>query len=79
MKKFRAAVILGLSAASLIGLLCVPLPYYIPCSFYVQPRGGTSVYVDVPGEVRQIHLQSGEVHAGDPLLTLESIEPRVVI
>jgi putative peptide zinc metalloprotease protein len=73
-KKFRAAVILGLSAAALVGILCVPLPYYVPCSFYVQPRGGTSVFVDVPGEVRQIHLQSGEVHAGDPLLTLESID-----
>ena len=76
-KKLRAAVILGLSAAALIGLLCVPLPYYIACSFYVQPRGGTSVYVDVPGEVRQIHLQSGEVHAGEPLLTLENIDARL--
>jgi len=76
-KKLRAAVILGLSAAALAGLLSVPLPYYIPCSFYVQPRGGTSVYVDVPGEVRQIHLQSGEVRAGEPLLTLENIDARL--
>ena len=73
-KKFRAAVILGLSAASLIGLLCVPLPYYIPCSFYVQPRGGTSVYVDVPGEVREVHLANDEVRAGDLLVTLENID-----
>lgn len=73
-KKLRAAVVLGLSAASIIGLLCVPLPYYIPCSFYVQPRGGTSVYVDVPGEVREIYPLGGEVHAGDPLVTLENID-----
>ena len=76
-KKLRAAVILGLSAAAVVGLLCLPLPYYISCSFYVQPRGGTSVYVDVPGEVRQIHLQNGNVEAGEPLLTLENIDSRL--
>lgn len=76
-KKLRAAIILGLSAASVIGLLCVPLPYYVTCSFYVQPRGGTAVYVDLPGEVRQIHVQSGTVQAGEPLITLENIDSRL--
>ncbi len=70
----RATIMFSLSAAGLTAVLLVPLPYYVPCSFHVQPRGATSVYVDVPGEVKRIFVAGGVVEAGQPIVELENVE-----
>ncbi|HUE71145.1 MAG TPA: site-2 protease family protein [Pirellulaceae bacterium] len=74
--KPRAAIMFSLSAAAIAALLLVPLPYYVPCSFHVQPRGATSVYVDVPGEIKQIFVAGGVVEEGQPIVELDNVDAR---
>ncbi len=74
--KPRAAVMFSLTAAAVAAGLLAPLPYYVPCSFCVQPRGATNVYVDVPGEIKQIFVAGGMVEEGQPILELEDFEAR---
>jgi putative peptide zinc metalloprotease protein len=76
-KKTRAAIVLTLIFGAIAGLLCIPLPYYVACSFEVQPRGADSVYVDVPGELREVILDGGAVQPGAALARLDNIEARL--
>ena len=78
MNKLRAAAGLGAAAAVAVGVLAVPLPYYVSCPVELSPRGATSVYVDVPGQIRTVHLRSGPVAAGQPIVELDDIEARLV-
>ena len=78
MKAWRAAVGLGVLAGAAFGVLAVPLPYYVPCVLELQPRGATSIYIDVPGEIRAIHVQSGLVAAGQPIVQLDDLDARLV-
>jgi putative peptide zinc metalloprotease protein len=73
----RAAIGLGILAAIAAAVLAIPLPYHVVCSLEVQPRGATSVYVDVPGQVREIHARFGPVSAGQPIVRLDDIEARL--
>jgi putative peptide zinc metalloprotease protein len=75
-KKGRAILMLALTAAAIGAVLLVPLPHYVPCRFFLQPRGATNVYVDVPGEVKRIFIAGGAVEEGQPILELENIEAR---
>ena len=75
--KLRAAISLSAIAAVAGIILCVPLPYYVACTFEVQPRDGQSVYVDVPGELREVHVRGGAVAAGQPLARLDDVELRL--
>jgi putative peptide zinc metalloprotease protein len=77
--KLRATVVLGTIAALVIGLLCIPLPYYVACTFEVQPRGAASVYVDVAGQLREVAVRSGPVAAGQPIARLDDVETRLAL
>jgi putative peptide zinc metalloprotease protein len=77
MKPLRAIVGLGSAAAVAAGVLAVPLPYYVACSLEVQPRGAANVFVDVPGQVQQVHVRSGPVAAGQPIAQLDDLEVRL--
>lgn len=77
MNKTRAAVALAIIAAAVVGGLSIPLPHYIACSLEVQTRGATSVYVDVPGQVKLVHLAAGFVEAGQTLVELDDIDARL--
>jgi putative peptide zinc metalloprotease protein len=77
MNWFRAGVGLAAAAGVLAAVLAVPIPYEVPCSLEIQPRGATSVYVEVPGQVRRVHLQSGPVAAGQPIVDLDDVEARL--
>lgn len=81
-KKMRAIVSLSLAAAGSAALLLVPLPYYVTCGLYVQPRGATNVYVEVPGEIEEVYVRGksgieGRVEAGQPLLRLDNLDARI--
>ena len=78
MNKSRAAFELGVFAAALAALLAVPLPYYVTCVLELRPRGATSVYVDVPGQIRAIHVQSGPVQRGQAIVELGDVNARLV-
>jgi putative peptide zinc metalloprotease protein len=69
---------LGAAAAVIAGVLAVPLPYYVTCSLELAPRDAASVYVDVPGQVRTVHLQAGPVQAGQPIVELDDLDARLV-
>ena len=75
--KPRALMTLGALTAVAAGVLVVPLPYYVACPFEVQPRGGHSVYVDVPGELTAVLVTSGHVTPGQPIAQLNDLEIRV--
>jgi putative peptide zinc metalloprotease protein len=75
--KLRAAIGLGIAGVFLLVLLCIPLPYYVACTLEIQPRGGYSVYVDVPGELREVLVRGGNVTAGQPLARLDDVELRL--
>ena len=77
MNQARAAVGLCCVGAGLVAILSVPLPYYIGCSVEMQPRGATSVYVDVPGHISKIHFRAGPIAAGQPIVDLDDIDSRV--
>ena len=73
----RVLVSLGVIAAILLAVLLVPLPYYVAATLEVQPRGGQSVYVEVPGELQQVLVKNGPVTAGQPLARLDDVELRM--
>jgi len=49
----------------------------VACTLEIQPRGGQSIYVDVPGELREVHVRQGVVQAGQPLARLDDVELRL--
>ena len=78
MNKSRAALGLGLFAAAAAGLLVVPLPYYVTCGLELRPRGAMSLYVEVPGQIRAVHVQSGPVQQNQPIVELDDVNARLV-
>jgi putative peptide zinc metalloprotease protein len=75
----RAALGMGVVGAVAAAILAVPLPYYVACSVEIQPRGATSVYVDVPGQVRMIHVPSGSVQQGQIIALLDDVDARIAL
>ena len=77
MNKGRALLGLGIAAGLSAAVLAVPLPYVVSCPVEITPRGATSVYVDVPGLVRVVHLRSGPITSGQPIVELDDVEARL--
>ncbi len=72
-KRLNLLTSLAVVGAVLGLIIFLPLPYSINCAFQVAPLGAAPVYVDVQGQVEEIHVQNGAVvQAGDPLLTLRN-------
>ena len=49
-KPVRFAVSMAIAAAVLAGILMIPVPHYVRCSFYVQPANGAKVLWKFPAE-----------------------------
>jgi putative peptide zinc metalloprotease protein len=75
----RAALGIGVAGVALASILAVPLPYFVTCSVEMQPRGATSVYVDVPGQVRSICVPSGPVELGQVIAQLDDVDARIAL
>lgn len=68
------ASLAGVTAVLLV-ILLVPLPHRVICTLEIQPRDAALVYVDVPGELEEIHVKQGErVMKGQRLARLENLE-----
>jgi len=71
------------AAVAVLGVLAVfllPIPHYVRCGFYIQPRGAASVYVESPGELQQIHAKPGQsVQAGEPIITLDDVDLKITL
>jgi putative peptide zinc metalloprotease protein len=72
-KPIRATVSAIVFACLLGAILLIPIPHYVYCSFYVQPRDAQNVYVDVPGTLEAIYTQPNRyVHEGERIIDLSS-------
>lgn len=78
--KVRMYTSLLLLAAVLGGVLLIPLPSSVLCDFELQPRGATSVYVEVEGTLKEVLVEPGQqVVAGEVLARLENIDLKIEI
>ena len=76
--RMSVALLLVLSLAAVI--LMTPLPYHVSCSFHIQPRGASAVYVDTSGTLLKIYVREGQhVRTGQPLLALENADVELAI
>ncbi|NOZ39312.1 MAG: biotin/lipoyl-binding protein [Planctomycetes bacterium] len=79
-KKVRMFATLGLLAALVSGAFLIPFPSSVMCSFELQPRGATSVYVEVEGKIEKILVEPGQqVAAGDLLVQLSNLDLEIDI
>jgi putative peptide zinc metalloprotease protein len=79
-KKPRMFASIACAAVVLLAIFLVPLPYYTDCSLYLQLRDAASVYVETPGEIKQIHVRSGQwVERNQRILTLDSLDIQISI
>lgn len=79
-KKPRLLTSVAVAAVAVIGIFMLPIPHYVRCGLYVQPRGAASVYVESAGELREIHARPGEqVYEGQPIATLDNIDVKLAM
>ncbi len=72
-KKPRFYATLGVLAAIVAFVVWVPLPYSVLCSFEVQPRKASPVYVDVDGILEEVYVEPGDqVSPGTELALLSN-------
>jgi len=75
MNTSKAVFRLSILAVVLIGLFCVPLPYYVRCAMRVQPHDAGLVYVDVAGQIDEILARPGDsVEQGQEILKLRNLD-----
>lgn len=74
-KKVRLFATIGVLAALVAAAFMVPFPSSVMCSFELQPRDATSVYVEVQGRVEEIAVEAGQkVESGDLLVRLSNVD-----
>ena len=79
-QKPRLFASLAVATAAVAGVFMLPIPHYVRCSFYVQPRGAASVYVESGGELRAIHARPGDwVNEGQLIATLDNVDARLAM
>jgi len=65
-------------ASVLAAVFLIPIPHYVRCGLYIEPRDAASVYVESPGHLRQVHVRPGDwVRKGQPLVTLDNVDIRL--
>lgn len=74
-KKLRVYATLLVLVSLISGLLLIPFPSSVMCSFELRPRGAASVYVEVEGVLSELLVEPGQqVEAGQLLAKLENID-----
>jgi len=74
-KPIRAFASASIFAVIVAGILWIPIPHHVYCSFYVQPADAANVYVDVPGRLDAVFIQANrEIESGQPIVALSSRE-----
>ena len=74
-KPVRFGITTAIVVAIIAGILLIPVPHYVRCSFIVQHEDSANIYVEMPGMVQSIHVQEMEsVVPGQPLVTLANPE-----
>ena len=74
-KPLRVAATLAVVSAIIAGIVFIPLPFHIACTFDVAPRGAEPVYPGVSGTIDQVDVQPGqEVQEGQVLARLNNLD-----
>lgn len=72
-KKLNLLITTAIVGAVFAAIAFIPLPYRVVCTFEVQPRDATSIYVDAPGILEEVRVKPGEeVEAGTLLAMLSN-------
>jgi len=79
-KTSRVMITVAVIVAIIVGVLWIPLPYYVKCPLIVRPRDAQAVYADVGGTVQKISVRSGQqVSKNQLLMQLENHDVRIAI
>ena len=79
-KKLRMYSTILVLAGLIAGVLLIPFPSSVLCSFELKPRNASSVYVEVPGRLKDVLVKPGqEVEAGQVLARLENVDLEIEI
>jgi putative peptide zinc metalloprotease protein len=69
----RPIVMTTVFAVTILGLLLVPIPWYVDAAVLIEPAGVVRVFNPVPGRIEQIDVQPGQtVSAGQILVRLSN-------
>ncbi len=70
-KTSRVVISSIVAVSCLIGIMMIPLPHYVRCSFYIQPETVNNIFVETPGLVTKIHVQPNTIiRKGQPIVSL---------
>lgn len=79
-KKLRMYTTILVLAGAIAALLLIPFPASVMCAFELKPRDARSVYVEVPGMLKEVLVKPGEsVAAGQVLARLENIDLEIEV
>ena len=79
-KKPRMYITLGVIAAVVLAVFLIPLPHRVYCMFEVQPRDAQKIFINVPGELDEVLVKSGDVVKKDATLAkLSNLDVRLDI
>ncbi|MBP86767.1 MAG: hemolysin D [Planctomycetaceae bacterium] len=74
-KLHRVAATAAVVGALIGGILFIPLPFHVSCTFEVSPLGAESVFPGVPGRLAEVQVKPGDVVAkGQVLARLDNID-----
>lgn len=74
-KPVRLLASCGVAAMVVAMVFFMPVPHYVRCSFYLQPRDVDNLYVELPGTIQAVYRRANEmVNEGEPLLQLSNTE-----
>ncbi len=54
----------------LAGVFLIPLPYHVMATFEIEPHKAASIYVEVPGKLKQVKVEPGQRVAKDEVLAV---------
>jgi putative peptide zinc metalloprotease protein len=74
------AITVSVLGAATAFLTLVPLPYHIDCVFTIVPRDAATVVPQLPGQLTEVSVSSGDVvEQGQVLARIDSFEMRVAL
>ncbi|MEE9602571.1 MAG: biotin/lipoyl-binding protein, partial [Thermoguttaceae bacterium] len=80
-KRLNVTITASVVVAIVAGILMVPIPRRVSCSFEIRPRDAESVYIDVPGaRLEEVLVEPGQqVTAGTTLARLSNLDLRLSV
>ena len=79
-KKHRMYATIGVITLVILGIVYIPLPYYVMCSMDIQTRDAEKVYAELSGSIVEVKVQPGQwVNQGDVILVMKSVDAQLAV